>query len=184
MTEMSQAEIEQAVKAAVDSFWNDCKGCRIRIALLSLAAELELAKAGRVQAENERLRAENERDRLADTINGIDGLALGALAAAGECTPSEGYNKAGWNWMVKHIGNIVASRDRIRTQLSDLQAERDLHQQYPPVAGAMPWRLQIAAPIVGLLARENRNDYGKTEICHDALRYADALLAAAQAGGK
>lgn len=53
-TKLTEAEIAQAVKAAGDGFWNDCKDCRTRIALLALAAELDAAKAGRVQAEYER----------------------------------------------------------------------------------------------------------------------------------
>ena len=77
------------------------------------------------------------------------------------------------------VAELTAERDLLAADVKRLEsaASSSVTKDDPPQAGPMPWRLSVAAPIVGLLARENRNDHGKAEICRDALRYADALIA-------
>jgi hypothetical protein len=108
------------------------------LALDALAAELELAKQARAQAEN-------ERDELKAKVAGLESeLKLNAKMLARQ---------------------------------TDLARAAET-----PAAGAMPWRLQIAARVLAEMAVAD-NMRTIAEDCCDALRYADALLAAAQAGG-
>jgi hypothetical protein len=70
---------------------------------------------------------------------------------------------------------LAAERDGLRAEVEWLKAA-------PPAAGAMPWRLEIAARVLAEMAVAD-NMRTIAEDCCDALRYADALIAAAQAGG-
>jgi hypothetical protein len=96
--------------------------------------------------------------------------------------------------MVLALDALAAERDELKAKVAGLESELKLNAKMlarqtdlaraaeTPAAGAMPWRLQIAARVLAEMAVAD-NMRTIAEDCCDALRYADALLAAAQAGG-
>ena len=98
--------------------------------------------------------------------DGCEGQGISGSCQCPQCN--------GTGWQPKHAARAALAADVKRLESA---ASSSVTKDDPPQAGPMPWRLSVAAPIVGLLARENRNDHGKAEICRDALRYADALIA-------